>query len=55
MNTRALWEVWQQELNVWMVQGPAARIHFNSRETAEAVAEHAKKLMADEAAKQGAR
>ena len=34
---RALWEVWKDGA-VWMVQGPKARVHFNSRKTAREVA-----------------
>ncbi len=46
--TRALWEVWKDGA-VWMVQGPRARVHFNSKKTALAVAERAKALAALEA------
>jgi hypothetical protein len=47
---RKLWDVWRQE-GTWIVQGPKARVHFNSRKTALAVAKRAKELDAIEAAK----
>jgi hypothetical protein len=46
---RELWDVWRDGA-VWMVQGPRARVHFNSKKVALDVAARNKALAADAAA-----
>ena len=48
MKIRQLWEVWRDG-PVWMVQGPKARVHFNSAKIAQQVAKRGAELAAVEA------
>ena len=48
MKIRQLWEVWRDG-PVWMVQGPKARVHFNSAKTAQQVAKRGAELAAVQA------